>query len=395
MALELDKHELRSYEVRKRRHRQIITVVTVILAIAAIVVVYFAVNLILHKNYTSYEVINKQERKDSNSARYVKYGSGVIRYSRDGAMAMDGAGNLLWNGTFEMKDPILDVQDKYAVVSDRGYKTLQIFNGAGKMTTVNVPNAIIKSEIANQGVVAVLMDGDGVNYIGLYSEDGKELVGRRTVNEKDGFPLDISLSEDGRKLVTSYLAMGDGKVHSVVTFYNFGGVGQNYVDNVVGGGYDFGQAIVPRIEFVNNNMVCAFGDDGFSLYSMEQTPKEVYKETFKSEVKSIFYSGKYVGFVLNNGDGTDKYRLLLYDLNGKVVLDKAMNYEYDTIYLSDEEIVLHSNLEWVILRINGQVKFHYTFETDISYILPVNNLDKYIIIDNVNMQEVKLTEKKK
>lgn len=394
MAL-IEQYQLRRYEIRKRRHKQIIVLITAILAVAAIFVVYFTVNLILHKSYTSYEVIHKQERKDSSSAKYERYGSGIIRYSRDGAMAMDSAGNLLWNGTFEMNDPILDVQGKYAVVSDRGSTTLEIFNGEGKMTTVNVANPIIKSEIASQGVVAVLMDGDGVNYISLYSEEGEKLVDSRTVNEKDGFPLDMSLSEDGRKLVTSYLTIGDGKVQSVITFFNFGDVGQNYVDKKVGGAFNFGQAIVPRIEFVNNNTVCAFGDNGFRIYSIEQTPKEIYKETFQSEIKSIFYSDKYVGFVLNNGEGANKYHLLLYDLNGKVVLDKGINYEYDNVFISGEEIILYSNLEWIIVRTNGQIKFHYTFDTEISFILPVNNIDKYIIIDNENMEEVKLTEKSK
>ncbi len=394
MAIELEKHNLRSYELRKRKHKRLIMIVTVLIGIAAIGIILFAVNSILHKNYTSYQVIHKTERSDSSSAKYDRYGTGIIRYSRDGAMAMDGAGNLLWNGTFEMKDPIVDVCEKYAVVSDRGYKSLQIFNGEGGMTTVNVPNSIIKSEIANQGVVAVLMDGNGTNHIVFYSEDGKELVSTRTVNQKDGFPLDISLSNDGRKLVTSYLSVNSGKVHSVITFYNFGEVGKNYVYNMVGAD-DYGQAVVPRIEFVNNNTVCAFGDDRFSLYSMEQTPKEIYKETFNSEIKSIFYSNKYVGFVLNSGEDNNKYRILLYDLKGNVILDKKINYNYDNIFISGEEIILYSNLEWIILRANGQEKFHYTFENDISYILPVNNLDKYIIIDNLNMEEVKLTETKK
>ncbi len=391
MAIGLDKRELRSYEIRKRKHRRLVTMLTVIFSIVAFIIVYIAVNLIIHKSYTSYQAIHKTERSDSSSAKYDSYGTGIIRYSRDGAMAMDGAGNLLWNGTFEMKDPIADVCDKYAVISDRGYKNLQIFNADGGMTTINVPNSIIKSEIANQGVVAVLMDGDGVNNICIYSEDGKELVSSRTVNKKDGFPLDFTLSDDGRKLVTSYLSVTSGKVQNIITFYNFGEVGKNYVYNIVGAD-DYGQTIVPNIEFVNNNTVCAFGDDHFSLYSMNQTPKEVYKETFKSEIKSIFYSDKYVGFVLNNGEENDKYRILLYNLKGKVVLDKIINYDYDNIFISGEEIILYSNLEWVILRTNGEKKFHYTFDNDISYILPVNNNDKYIIIDNSNIEEVKLTE---
>ncbi|QHQ60206.1 hypothetical protein Ana3638_04975 [Anaerocolumna sedimenticola] len=394
MAIELEKRDLRSYELRKRKHKQIVTIITIVSVIAGIGFIIFAANLILHKNYTSYQVIHKTKRSDSSSAKYDSYGTGVLRYSRDGAMAMDGAGNLLWNGTFEMKDPIADVCDKYVVISDRGYKSLEVFNGEGGMTTINVPDPIIKSEIANQGVVAVLMDGDDVNYIKIYSEDGEELVSTRTINEKDGFPIDLSLSNDGRKLVTSYLSISSGKVQNKVTFYNFGGVGQNYVDNVVGG-FDYGQTIIPNIEFINNNTVCTFGDDRFSLYSMNQTPKVVYEETFKSEIKSIFHSDKYVGFVLDNGDKEDKYLILLYDLKGNVILDKAINYNYDNIYVSGDEVILYSNLEWTILHNDGEEKFHYTFDSDISYILPVNNIDSYIIIDNQYIEEVKLSEAKK
>lgn len=393
MAIELDKHELRSYELRKRRQKQIITIITIVVVLVVIGFLYIAVNAYLHKDYTSYQVIHKVERKDSSSARYVQYGSGVIRYSRDGAMAMDSAGNLIWNGTFQMKDPILDVCDKYAVISDRGYKTLQIFNGEGKMTTIDVPNSIIKSKIANQGVTAVLMDGDNTNYLSIYDEEGTVLVNRRTVNKKDGFPLDIAISKDGRKLVTGYLSFNDGKVHSVLTFYNFGGVGQNFIDKIVGI-VDFGQTIVPRIEFLNNNTFCAFSDNSFRLYSIEETPKEIYKETFKSDIKSILYSSKYAGFVLNNGEGSEKYRLVIYDLKGNVILDKNISYEYDTIYIAGEEIILYSDQEWIILTTGGQEKFHYSFESGISYIMPVNHIDRYIIIDNVNMEEVKLSEKK-
>ncbi len=394
MAIELEKRELRSYEIRKRKRKQLVTILSVVIIIAAVGFITFIVNLILHKNYTSFQVLHSTERNDSDSAQYERYGTDVIRYSRDGAMAMDGAGNLLWNGTFEMKDPIVDVCDKYAAVSDRGYKTVQVFNGNGGMTTINVLNPIIKTEIANQGVVAVLMDGDGVNYIEIYSEDGESLVDTRTVNKKDGFPVDFSLSNDGRKVVTSYISINDGNMQSKITFYNFGEVGKNYVNRVVGG-FDYGQTIIPNIEFINNNTVCAFGDDRFSIYSMEQTPKAVYEETFKVEIKSVFHSEKYVGFVLDNVEGDDKYRIRLYDLKGKTILNKTMNYDYDNIFLSGEEIILYSNLEWIILRSDGKEKFHYTFEKEISYIMPVNNMDRYIIIDNLNMEEVKLTDKEK
>ncbi len=391
MVIEIEKRELRSYEIRKRKHKQRVTGIVIILVFVLIGIIAFAVNQILHKNYTNYQVIHTTERNDSSSARYQSYDSGVLRYSRDGAMAMDGAGTLLWNGTFEMKDPIIDSCNKYVAVSDRGYKMVQLFDGEGGMSTINVLNPIMKTEVANQGVVAVLMDDTEVNYIGVYDEEGNSLVDIRTAAEKDGYPIDFSLSNDGKKLVTSYVTINSGTVQNKVTFYNFSEVGQNYGERVVAG-IDYEQTLVPKVQFINNDTVCAFGDDKFDIYSMEEIPKLIVETTLPSEIKSIFYNEKQVGFVLNNLEGDDKYRIMLYDLKGKIVLDKTINYEYDNITLSGDELMIYSNLEWIILRSNGEEKFHYTFENNISYIAPVNNIDKYIIIDDLNMEEIKLVE---
>jgi hypothetical protein len=391
MAIELDKHNLRSYDQRKRKHKQVITIITLISVFVCLGILVLFIDLLIHKNYTSYQVIHSTKRSDSNSAEYTGYKSGVIRYSNDGAMAMDGAGNLLWNGTYEMKDPIVDVCGKYAAVSDRGYKMVEIFDGEGKMTTVTVTHPIVKTKIAEQGVIAVLMSEDNLDYISFYSADGEALVDIRTQNSKDGYPVDFALSKDGRKMVTSYITMSDGVVNSKLSFYNFGEVGQNYVSRVVAG-LNLGQTIIPNVEFVNNDTVCAFGDNKFTIYSMEETPELVYQEDLKAEVQSVLHSEKYSGLVLKNEDTKDKYRVVIYDLKGKKILDKNMNYDYSTIYLSGDELIMYTNLEWIIWKIGGKEKLHYTFDSDISYILPVNHNDKYIVIDGKDINEVKLKE---
>lgn len=390
MAIELEKRDLRSYELRKRKHKQVITAITIVTIIISLGLIGFFVKLFLNKNYSKYEVLHSMERSDTSFSRYESYGSGIIKYSKDGAMAMDGAGNLLWNGPFEMKDPIVDITGKYVALADRGYDTIHIFNGNGGMETVNTNNRIIKIEVANQGVVAALLDGPDVNYIQLYTEEGSMPVDIRTLNEKDGYPVDIALSQDGRKLVTSYVSILNGVTQSKVTFYNFGGVGQNYIGKVVGG-FDFGQTIVPDVDFINNDTVCAFGDDKFSIYSMKEKPELVYEEKLSAEVKSIIHSEKYVGLVLNN-DGEEKNRIVIYDLKGKVIFNETTNLDYNKILISGDEVIAYSDNEWNIWNLSGSKKFHYTFDANISYILPVNNVDKYILVDDTSINEIKLLE---
>lgn len=391
MAIELEKRELRSYELRKKKHKQQMTLIVAIGLTIAVILGTFLIKQILDKNYTAYEVVNTTKREDSSSAKYKSYKSGVVRYSRDGIMAMDSTGKMIWNGTFEMKNPIVDICDDYVVIADRGSKLLQIYSGKGQPQNIPVLNNIIEVKVANQGVVAVLMEGNGSNIIEMYSEEGKWLAELRTTNVKNGFPVDMDLSEDGRTIVTSYMFLNNGIVQNKVTFRNFGPVGQNYVDQVVGT-YDYGQTIIPQVEFVDNNIAAAFGDHKISIYSVNNVPKLIYEKEFESEIRSIIYNKKYIGVVLSNSQGEEKNQFIIYDMKGNVVLDQKNNYEYKTISFSGEDIIMYTETGCIILTLNGSKKLNITFDRNISYVFPVDNKDKYILIDDINMEEIKLIE---
>ncbi|BCJ96823.1 hypothetical protein acsn021_43920 [Anaerocolumna cellulosilytica] len=393
MAIELEKRELRSYDVRKKKYKQTILIAAVISTVVLIVVTFFIVRNIINKNFNNFEVVQSTERNDSSAAKYLPYEGGLLRYSRDGVAALNSNGKQLWNGTYQMREPIVDICNKYVAISDRGYKTIQIYDGSGKNYTINVLLPIIKVKVASQGVVAVLMDGGSTNELKLLTQEGETIVEFRTIAEKNGYPLDISLSKDGKRLVTSYATLNTGSLLNNVTFYNFGNVGQNAQDRMVGA-FGLGPTLVPDVEFITNDIAAAFGDNKFSLYSIEQTAKLIYEENFTKEIKTVLHNGKYIGFIFNNSEGSDKYQLVLYDLQGKIILNKGINYEYDTAILSGDEILLHSNLDWRIIKTNGQEKFKYTFTNNISYIMPLNNTDKYIVIDNQKIDEVKLIESK-
>ena len=389
MAIKFNKRQLGSYEIKVQKKKHVKIFITVLLILLGIAIAIIALKFVLQKSYSGYQVINTTKREDSTSAKYISYQGGALRYSRDGAMAMDAAGNMLWNGTYQMKDPIVDISEKFVAIADRGYKTVEIFNEQGDVNTVEVLKPIIDVKVANQGVIAVLMEGKETNYIYVYDKEGNELVRNRTVASEDGFPIDIALSGDGRKLVTSYAAINSGEVQSKLTFYNYGKVGQNYEDRTVGA-FDCGKTMIANLEFLDNDTVCAFGDDKFSIYSMKEIPKLVHEEKVTSEIGSIFFNNQYIGLVLNNPEGEQQYKVLLYDLKGKKVLDKNMNVNYENIYLSGNHIIMYTNLEWVIWDSNGNEILRYTFDKNVSYILPSTSKRKFIIINDLEMQEIEL-----
>lgn len=389
MAIELEKKDAQYFASRKRRYKRMVAFLIFSLLIIVTVVITFIIYQQKNIYYTDYILTDSIERNDSSYTNYLSYNKGILRYSKDGAMAMDFKGNSIWNSTYDMHNPVVNVCGEYVVISDKGNKNLELINEAGHVNSLEVLYPIIKAEVANQGVVAVLMDGGDENYIQFFSTTGKELVNSRTTVEKDGFPVDLSLSKDGQKLVTSYISINGGLIQSKVTFYNFGAVGQNYEYKVVGG-FDYGQTLISKVEFINNDTVCVFGDDKFSIYNMEEIPKLIFEEPFETEVKSISYNEDYIGIIQKKIDGNAQYNLKVYDSQGDTMLDEDISYNYSKFSIIKEELIFFSDTELNILRLNGKEKFNATFDQHISNVFPMIFQDEYLIIDNSSMSRIKL-----
>lgn len=381
---------LRDYGNRSKRYRRNRTIIITCLLILIITICAIYFIRLINRNYSNYEVLDSIENTEENLGGYLEYNGAVIRYGKDGALAVDSNGDLLWNGSYEMADPIGDTCEEYAVIADRGGKELYIFNSKGLVGNIQTTHPIVEVQTAHQGVVAVLMTEEDTCYLELYSKEG-ELLGEKVTNmAKDGYPMDFSLSDDGKKLAATYICLNNGEVKNNIIFLNFGEVGKNYTDRTVGADiYD--SVIVPRITFLDNNTVCAFKEDGLLIYSMEEKA-ELYKDIpLEGRIKSVLHDEKYAGAVLESENGEEN-RLLLYDLKGSQVLDMKLDFDYDSIYLSGDEIIMFDDLSCVIYRTSGKEKFRYTFSSNISAIYPINHLDRYFVVNPEKIQEIKLVE---
>ncbi len=390
MAQENGGQSVRDYGNRKKRVKRIRNVIIItlvlIIAVGASVYLYYLYN----KSYKSFETISSVDNAAGGAARYFSYGSAVVKYTKDGATAINKDGKLIWNGSYEMNNPVTDTCGDYVVVADKGGTSVEIFDGKGTAGSISVPYDIIKAEVASQGVVAVLMENKNANYIYLYDVDGSGLVEMKTNVPEDGYPLDMSLSNDGKKLIANYLTVTGGKLASTATFYNFGEVGQNGVDKIVGFN-KYEDIVAPRVIFNNNNTACLFKDNALMIFSYSEKPSVIAEENFESKIRSIFYSDSYVGVVLEQG-AQGYNQLIVYRLDGRKVLDKKLDYDFTNIYMSGEEIIMNDNTSCVVLKLNGSVKFSQTFDSNIAAIYPINQLDKYFLINEDKISQISLVE---
>lgn len=390
----LDERSKEARLEKQRKRRRIIIIIVVVAAVAALVMTgWYVMEAVRMKTYTGYRILRQYERQDSNTARYIYYDGDLLKYSNDGASALGEDGNALWNGSYDIKEPLVDVCGRYVAIADMGGKEIYVFNGRDTGTSVTVPYPIADLKIAGQGVVAAILEDETSNVIQLYnpySQSDKLLAEIPTNISSDGYPLDIALSPDGQSLITTYLSTGGGGVQSNVCFYNFSEVGQE--KNRMVGGIPYKDSLVGDIEFCGSDTVCIWLENGFSIYSNMKQPKLVYEEMFDEEIISVVNSDDYIGVVFGGTGKDGSHNFKLYDIKGNKVLDTDISYEYNKLSIINRDIIFYNDMSCEIMRTDGSEKFSYAFNSGIDYFIKADGESSFYIIDAVNIYKVKLTE---
>jgi hypothetical protein len=205
---------------------------------------------------------------------------------------------------------------------------------------------------------------------------------------ESGYPSDFDISEDGNSLIVSYLVVKNGAMSNQVNFYNFSEVGQD--KNRLISGKSFENNMITRIEFIGSEKAVIFHETGFSIFEEMKQPKETIKQTFQDKIRSVVFGEKHIGVILNQAD-KEGYVLELYDENGGKELTRSITYDYDNIICHENELIFTTEKRCNILRSNGEEKFIFGFDRNIQYFLPGSSNNKYLLIDDTMLQEIKVS----
>lgn len=363
--------EVEQLEKKIRKHRRNVVkliLLFVILILTAAGILYY---LYETKTYTDYQVLETIERQDSAGTRFMEFNGNILKYSNDGAFYIDAENHLLWNKTYEMQAPILDICEGYVAIAEQKGKVIYIMDVSGPCGEIHTNRPIRQVHVANQGMVAVLMEENGTGYIQLYDREGTFLAEGELNSKNSGYPLDISISQDGKKMAVAMLDPNEGNVKTTVAFYNFGSVGQNEIDNIVSS-YPYSDLVIPKVEFLTNDLAAAFGDQKVILYEGSQKPVVRAELELEQEVQSIFYNQHYIGLVFENESSKQAYTAKIFDFGGKLIRTFEFSMDYDAIeFLSNDEICIRNNLECAIYTLRGIRLFHYNFEKNIHQVIHV------------------------
>ncbi len=360
-----------------------------IIIVIVVILVCVAAWFLRHKGktYNSYTV---KATIEFNGASDVSFGTGeksVIKYTRDGVSSYNSSGKEEWNVSYEMSDPIGDVCGNYSAVADKGSVDLYVMDGTGKVNRITTEKPIQQIAVADLGITAVWMDAGTEDYIVLYTIDGDMIAKKETIVDKDGIPVAMAISENGQKLVTSYAYLEDNVLKNKLAFYNFGDVGSNYVDNLVGIN-KYEDRIVADIDFMGNDHVAVFSDYGLTVFEMEEYERELKDIEITDTIEAISVDDEYIGIVIKDEAGTR--RCEVYNEKGENKYTKNLEKRYAHFKISDSDLIFYEGTELYITRINGNDKARIELSMDITEILSIDGKKTYMIVGEKSVQTIEL-----
>ena len=344
-----------------------------------------------NRTYTGYDVLTLTELTESGNMTYITYGDYILRYSMDGISCLDKNGVLIWGQAYEIKNPIIDLCKDYVAVAGQKENSIYLFNRSGSQGAITTEYPITSISVASQGVVAAVLENNGTNYIKIYDKNGKELVGMKTFLERNGYPMSVDLSEDGRKLVVSLIDIAENELENSLVFYNFSEVGQNYIEKLVGGysKKELGAVLIPEVVFLDNTIVCAFADSRLIFFRMKEIPELIQIVEIEKEIHSVFYSGENVGIVLNDTEAGGVYLLQIYDKLGKLTKEVLLEQDYKNISFAEDQVILYNDNSVCIYSLDGDKKFEYTFEKNIILFKQIIGF-RYVWVNSSSINDIRL-----
>ncbi len=375
--------ELREENIAKRTKRRVkktrLFVFAVVLLIVAGAVYYVYTHV---REFQGYKVLLSSDTVYEPNAEYTEFGGNLLKYTPEGVSYIDPNGNVVWTAGADMKVPIASTRGNYAVVADKGGNAVRVFSTEGAVSDLVMPYKILDVDVASQGAFTVILESDTTNYINMYDKSGNAVYEMQTSIDKSGYPLAISISDDGQKLFTSYFFMEGIQSKNNLAAYNFGEVGQNANADRMVGGFSLDNELVTRVEFLTNNLVAAFSDSEIILYDMKEKPSERARIAYQQpQIQSVFYSSSYLGTIerSSNAEDSTDYVMRVYDLNGNESFRYSFNMMYDNIHAGEDEIIVTGGNQCMIITKKGRVKFRYSFSDVVRNMIPTSKSNEYIV----------------
>lgn len=349
-------------------------------SIALVVLLYYQFR---NQGYSNVVVSSATERLSLESNAYINHDGNIVIYSKDGISAIDEDGKALWNMTYEMQRPVVHTNSGIVAACDYDGHIIYVITGEKKISQIDTNLPVRDFAVSKEGRVAAILEGSGVSWVNLYDSDGSQLVELKASMSKTGYPLAVALS--GEVMGVSYFFVDGNTMKSSVTFYNFGGIGENVSDHIVSS-YDYTDAVVPSLSFLNNECIAAVADNRIVFYQGSKKPVNFSDILIDDRIIGVYPADSRIALLFFDNTGENKYRMSMYNTDGKCIYTYGFDMDYKDVVIGNGQAAIYNEQECIIVGDNGKTKFQGQLPTKVITLCNTGNNRKYIAVTKESIE---------
>ena len=372
-------------KIKRKKAEKIL--VTAVLAALAVCGTYL---LLKNETYGQARKASGYTNEISDSNSYIRFGNGIVRYSRDGVVFLNRKNEEQWIQSAQIQNPIIEVNDDTFAVADSGGNSILVFTEDGLKGEIETTLPIEKISVSNQGIVSAILRNENSPKIISYDATGNILVEQQASLSSTGYPVALEMSDDGNELAGSYVYTVGTQIRSRVVYYNFGEAGQAKADNIVASDVYQG-TVMADIFYMGSSRSVVVGDNSFAVYSCGEVPEKQQEVTLDQEIKSVFHSDRYIGLILLNQEKSG-YEVRLYDRSGNLMLSRAITGDYSNVRIDGDEIIMFDGSRCCIVTATGVVKFQGDLGIDALEMFRAPGLNRYYVMTVNELRVIYLTK---
>ena len=365
------------------RMRYLATALVVVIAVGAAVLIS---QRIRNRTFESYEVETSEERADSVS-RFAYVDGSALRYSGDGASLMKKDLSSVWNASFEMSDPRVDICGSEILFYDRGGTAVYIYNTKEKVASFNLEKPILLARISEKGTVAVLLrDGEKTQFV-YYTKEGTEIASGESTMTDPGYPFAMAISDDGMKAAISYLTVTGGTTGTAVRFYHFRS-GKQGSDNLAGELLLDG-SFAPDLQYLGGRCV-VFRDNGFTVVSSPSSMSDSREVDFNRDIVSTFCDDSHIGFIFRSDDRNHLFEMSIYTTAGNLISETYIDHSFSRVHVCGDEVIVSGETDLSVFSMKGVRRFEGTLrEGNVADVLKAGR-QRYLVLTDQTMEVIRL-----
>lgn len=382
--------EMQEMQEKIKRHRRNHRIRVTVIAAAIVLLVSVSYWYITYHTFTKTRIVQKYQEEQYHNSSYEVFADSVIKYSKDGISLLNKKGREKWNQSYQMATPVLVLREKTGVIADNGGNHMIVFQETGVKGEIQTNLPIEKIDVSEQGIVAAILKEELSPKVVCYDAEGNLLAEHKIAVSTSGYPVEVSISDDGKLLMVSYLKVENSQISTNVVYYNFGGKDSG-VNNYEVFSKSYPNEIIPEGYFIGNETSVLVGSSSMMIFHGKDKPQPGETITVEKKIKSVFRHDKYVGMLLKN-EGKEGYELRVYTIYGKQVFSENLTKEYSHVTMSGREILLYNNNQLCIYQLNGSKRFEGELSNSISKITPVSGINKYLVMNADGMEEIQFVK---